>query len=154
MRPSIPCLALAGLSMAVCGQPVLAQASGDFGKGAWTDTSFVKQTLPDGTETERETNSGSICIDAGNNTVASADQTFLKTYADRQCAISEEQFSSTGDDVTTMDARLTCGPMSGSLRVHYAFNLVRVSSSFEIEGAEGTTTIFTSSRWQRTGEGC
>ena len=117
MKLSNTYLSLAALSVAVCGQPVIAQSSGDFGTGAWTDTSF------------------------------------LKTYADRQCVISEEAFSSTGD-LTTMDARITCGPLSGNLRVHYAFNLVRVSCSFEVESSEGTTTIFSSSRWQRSGDGC
>ena len=146
-------LALAALSVAVCGQPVAAQSPGTFGTGAWTDTSFVRQTMPDGTETEQQSSSGSVCIDAGNNTLSAVDQTFLKTYADRQCVISEENYSSTGD-LTTMDAHITCGPLSGNLRVHYAFNLVRVSSSFEVETGEGTTTIFNSSRWQRSGDGC
>ena len=153
MKLSTTYLALAALSLAVCGQPVMAQSSGDFGTGAWTDTSFVKQTMPDGTETERQSSSGSICIDDGNNSLSAVDQTFLKTYADRQCVISEEAFSSTGD-LTTMDARITCGPLSGNLRVHYAFNLVRVSSSFEVDTGAGTTTIFNSSRWQRSGDGC
>ena len=146
-------LALAALSVAVCGQPVVAQSPGNFGTGAWTDTSFVRQTMPDGTETEQQSSSGSICIDAGNNTLSAVDQTFLKTYTDRHCVISEENFSSTGD-LTTMDAHITCGPLSGNLRVHYAFNLVRVSSSFEVETGEGATTIFNSSRWQRSGDGC
>nr|WP_321362026.1 hypothetical protein [uncultured Hyphomonas sp.] len=146
-------LALAALSVAVCGQPAIAQSPGNFGTGAWTDTSFVRQTMPDGTETEQQSSSGSVCIDAGNNTLSAVDQTFLKTYADRQCVISEENYSSTGD-LTTMDAHIICGPLSGNLRVHYAFNLVRVSSSFEVETGAGITTIFNSSRWQRSGDGC
>lgn len=153
MTSSITRLALAGLIMAVPGLPGLAQVSGEFGTGAWTDASYVKQTAPDGTETERETSSGSICIDAGNNSLRAVDQTFLKPYSDRQCTISDEEFSSAGD-VTTMDASIVCGPLTGNLRVHYAFSLVRVSSSFEVETGDGTTTIFNTSRWQRTGEGC
>ena len=153
MKTSIMGVALAGLAMGLPGLPAVAQASGDFGKGAWTDTSFMTQTMPDGTKNERETSSGSICIDDGNNSLSAVHQTFLKTYADRQCVISEENFSSNGN-LTTMDAQITCGPLSGNLRVHYAFNLVRVSSSFEVETGEGTATIFNSSRWQRSGDGC
>lgn len=142
--------AMAGLSMA----PALAEGTGDFQTGKWTDTTFETRTMPDGSETERETNVGAVCIDEGNDTVASLEETFLKVYADRQCTISDPTFESATDTITQMTATIMCGPLSGSLTVKYARVLVNVSSLFVVDTGDGDLVLHTRSRWQRTAADC
>ena len=147
-------LSLAAMMTASLGLSAFAQGEGDYLTGTWTDTSYEKRTMPDGSETERETSAGSICITADNNNFGSIDQTFLKSYTDRQCSISGEEFSSVNESMTTMDAKLACGPLTGNLRVHSFSNRVDASTSFEIETPDGPMTVFTRSEWTRAEPSC
>ncbi|MEM5517117.1 hypothetical protein WNY37_09165 [Henriciella sp. AS95] len=154
MKSAYAGLCLAAITSTMFAGAAVAQGDGDFWTGKWTDQTFETRTMPDGSETQRETSVGSVCIDAGNDMVSSIEDTFLKVYSDRQCTISDLTFEAATENLTAMNGQLTCGPLTGTLVVKYSNVLVNVSSLFTIDTGSGEMTVHTRSRWVRTGDPC